>query len=186
MVMQSLSTHIHSIICWQFSFNNAGSVSWHITENTSPICMSKPYPLIQVATFSIRWNRKGVKTPGSLSYQFFHVKGVNSSHIRHQLFQQYAITARSFNQKGAWVNGSDCMAQGHWDAYDSCGFRSFDCRDLSIWTTNQYLPEESLHNNANLARIRYDDSSTLTEFENQRQRTWCYFRLEVSKVPLYT
>ena len=50
-----------------------------------------------------------------------------------------------------------CMAKGHWDAFDSCGFHSFDCIDMLIWKTNPYLPLES-HNNASQARIRYDNN----------------------------
>ena len=41
-----------------------GSLPWHTTEDTFPICISKAYPLPRVVTFSIIWKHTGIEIPG--------------------------------------------------------------------------------------------------------------------------
>jgi hypothetical protein len=64
MVMQSLSMHRQSILCWKFRFNNASSLSWRITEDTSPSAYQRRIHWYELQHYSIRWNHKGIKTPG--------------------------------------------------------------------------------------------------------------------------
>ncbi len=54
------------------------------------------------------------------------------------------------------------------------------------WKRPPNASQKLFPNNANLARIRYGYSITLTKYENQKHTSLCYFCLDVSKISLYS